>query len=716
MEEIIAIIAKELGLPTQGVRNTIDLLEGGATVPFISRYRKEATGSLNEVRIETILDRMLQLKELKRRKEYIVSTVEGLGKLTTELRSKIEGCWDAAEVEDLYLPFKPKRKTRAEAARQKGLEPLAKIIMAQGDGDINFKQFFNDKVADEAEAIQGARDIIAQWVNENSRVRQSLRMSFERTAYVDCHVIKGKEQEAQKYRTYFKVHEPLRRLASHRLLAMRRGEDEGFLKVSISPAPDSEQRIERFFIKGHGPKSQIVREAIVDAYSRLLCPSIENEFAALSKRTADLQAIEVFASNLRGLLLAPPLGERALMAIDPGIRTGCKVVILDAQGNLLHFDTIYPHSGRDKMVYAEMQMLKMIDKFEVDTIAIGSGTAGRETREFIEELYADEECPEIYMVNEDGASVYSASEVARREFPDHDVTVRGAVSIGRRLMDPLSELVKIEPKSLGVGQYQHDVDQGLLKQKLDSVTASCVNQVGVNLNTAGRELLTYVSGIGPALASNIVEFRSKHGAFRSRRELMEVPRLGAKAFEQSAGFLRIPGGENPLDNSAVHPERYQLVARMAKDLDTTIEGLLCSKEQRKQLDPAKYVDETVGLETLTDILAELEKPGRDPRPQLKRFKFDESISSINDLREGMILPGIVANVTDFGAFIDLGIKTKGLVHKSQMVEERSSAGRRQSYPDPSKILRIKQEVMVKVLSVDLERGRISLTLRGVPQN
>lgn len=701
MEEIIAVIAAETGLPLQNVRGAVQLLEQGATVPFISRYRKEVTGDMNEVQVERILDRMLELKELQHRKEYIISTIADQEKLTEELEARIRKCWDVNEIEDIYLPFKPKRKTRAEAARQKGLEPLAKIIMAQDSHPVNAGRFVTDEVKDEAEAIQGAMDIIAAWVNEDSRVRRCVRGSFERTAMFTCKVIKGKEEEGEKYRNYFDVREPLKRVASHRILAMLRGADAGILRVKIEPAADTPQRIEKLLINAHNEKSAIVQKAIQDAYTRLLCPSIENEFMALSKRTADEQAIEVFAANLRELLLAAPLGQRALMAIDPGIRTGCKVVILDAQGNLIHNDTIYPHSNRDKMVYAEMQLLKMIDKYDVKVIAIGNGTAGRETREFIEELQAGDDI-EIYMVNEDGASVYSASEVARREFPDHDVTVRGAVSIGRRLMDPLSELVKIDPKSIGVGQYQHDVDGNLLRKKLDSVTSSCVNSVGVNLNTAGRELLTYVSGIGPALALNIVNFRKENGPFASRRQLLKVPRLGAKAYEQAAGFLRIPDAKNPLDNSAVHPERYPLIEKIASDLHTDIITLLKTKELRENIQPKDYINESLGESTFADILAELEKPGRDPREKLKQFSFDNSISSIADVHADMILPGKIVNITDFGCFVDLGIKTKGLVHISKLSKKRVRNAR--------EVVKLQQEVMVKVIDVEEDRNRISLTM------
>lgn len=707
MQRIISIIAQEFGLPLTNVRNTIDLLEGGATVPFISRYRKEATGNMSEVTIEAVLDRLLQLKELLHRKEYILSIIEAQGALTDKLKETIESCWNAAVIEDIYLPYKPKRRNRAEIAKERGLEPLAKIIMAQGPGEIELSSFINDTVADEDAALQGALDIIAGWVNENPRARASLRTSFERTAIITCTVIKGKEEDAKKYRNYFGVKEPLKRCSSHRILAMRRGESEGLLRVNITPHPDSEQRIEQIFVRGNGKKSSLVRTAVHDAYRRLLTPSIENEFASISRHRAELQAIEVFAENLRELLLTPPLGARALMAIDPGIRTGCKVVILDAQGNLLHNDTIFPHASRDKMVYAEMQLLKMIDRYKIKVIAIGSGTAGRETREFIEALEPGEDV-DIYMVNEDGASVYSASEVARREFPDYDVTVRGAVSIGRRLMDPLSELVKIDPKSIGIGQYQHDVDQSLLKKKLNIVTESCVNLVGVNVNTAGKELLSYVSGIGNALALSIVNYRKEHGPFRSREELMNVPRLGAKAYEQCAGFLRIPDGDNPLDNSAVHPERYDLVRRMANDLGTDVASLLQNKEARDRIDINRYESDSTGIHTLRDIMAELEKPGRDPRTQLLKFEFDRSISSINDLRVGMILPGKVCNITDFGCFVDLGIKVKGLVHISKLADV--------PVRDPRKIVHLQQPVRVEIIDIDLDRNRISLSMRGIVQN
>lgn len=707
MDEIVSIIARELGIPTRHVANTVELLDGGATVPFISRYRKEATGSLDEVKVESILDRLLQLRELSKRKDYILSVIESQDKLTPELRIRIGQTWDSVEIEDIYLPFKPKRKTRAEAARAKGLEPLARIIMAQRDTPLDAAKFVTGEVTGADDALKGAKDIIAEWINEDSRARNRLRMLFTKTAVISSKVVKNKMSEGSKYRDYFDFSEPLRRCSSHRLLAMRRGESEGILRIDISPAADAVASLERMFVRGQGEKSRLVSEAVRDAYGRLLKPSIENEFAALSKREADKEAIEVFATNLKGLLLAPPLGARRLMAIDPGFRTGCKVVVLDSNGSLLHHDTIFPHGKTDQRVYAEMQMLKMLDRYDLHIIAIGSGTAGRETRQFAEEVTEGMDM-DIYMVNEDGASVYSASEVARREFPDYDVTVRGAVSIGRRLMDPLSELVKIDPKAIGVGQYQHDVDQAMLRQKLKSVTESCVNRVGVNLNVASRELLTYVSGLGEALAGNIIDYRNSHGEFKSRAELKKVPRLGAKAFEQCAGFLRIPGAANPLDNSAVHPERYALVARIARDLGLETGALIGDSSVRDRVKDEAYLDADMGAETLSDIFSELEKPGRDPRPKLSKFAFDESITDIDDVREGMVLPGIVANVTRFGCFVELGIKTKGLVHVSQLADRRVT--------DPSEIVRVQQHVQVKVIGVDMERGRIALSMKGVAQD
>jgi uncharacterized protein len=710
MKEIIGLIAKELNIPTLYIKNTIDLLEGGATVPFISRYRKEATGALDEVKIASILDRMLELKELKRRKEFIISAISAQEKLTPELQAKIEQSWDANEIEDYYLPYKPKRQTRAQVARQKGLEPLAKIIMSQDNSrPVGAEKFISDKVADAKEAVAGAKDIIAEWVNENASTRNLVRNMFARTATITTKVAKGKEAEGAKYRDLFNWQRPLNKLPGHRLLAAMRGNAEGILKLDLSPADYTVEKIQQRYVKGHGPKSELVAEAVTDAYTRLLKPSIENEFLSIAKRNADLEAIEVFATNLKGLLLASPLGGKRMIAIDPGFRTGCKTVVLDENGSLLHHTTIYPHSKADDVAYAEMQLLKLLDKYDIHTIAIGSGTAGRETRDFIVGIQPGD--VDIYMVNEDGASVYSASKVAREEFADYDVTVRGAVSIGRRLMDPLSELVKIDPKSIGVGQYQHDVDQSLLKKRLDSVTESCVNLVGVNLNTAGPQLLTYVSGLGSSLAKNIVDYRAAHGAFHSRRELMEVPRLGAKAFEQSAGFLRIPESDNPLDNSAVHPERYRLVERMASDLGVSVKQLVADKALQSHIEIQKYIDENTGEDTLKDILSELAKPGRDPRTPLSQFRFDDSISTIDDLAEGMLLPGIVSNVTKFGCFVDLGIKTKGLVHISQL----PVPPQHKRLSDPAQVVKVNQHVMVKVLSVDTDLSRIALSMKGVDQ-
>lgn len=703
MDEIISVIARRLDIPLKFVTNTIDLLEGGATVPFISRYRKESTGAMDEVKVESVLDMLLQLKELQRRKDYIISTIESQGKLTEELRLSISRSWDSAEVEDLYMPYKPRRRTRAQVARERGLEPLAKMIMSQRNEVRNFKPFLSDEVPTEQAAIAGASDIIAEWVSEDSRSRALLRNLFERTAVISATVIKGKEVEGAKYRDYFAYSSPLRRCSSHRLLAMRRGENEGVLRLDISPADYALEKIERLFVRPGAPCASVVKDAVSDSYRRLLKPSIENEFAALSKQQADIDAIEVFGANLRSLLLSPPLGARPLMAIDPGFRTGCKVVILDKEGALIAHDTIYPHGKQDARVYAEMQVMKLTDRYDINTVAIGSGTAGRETREFIEGLDLD---LDIYMVNEDGASVYSASEVARREFPDKDVTVRGAVSIGRRLMDPLSELVKIDPKSIGVGQYQHDVDQSMLKKKLDAVTMSCVNTVGVNVNTAGAELLAYVSGLGPVLATNIVSYRHEHGAFADRNSLKKVPRLGPKAFEQCAGFLRIPGAQNPLDASGVHPESYAIVERMAADMDCDTRTLMADAARRQAIKPEKYIGGNTGMETLRDILCELSKPGRDPRERLEKASFDTSIETIEDISVGMVLPGVVANVTNFGCFVDLGIKTKGLVHISQLSNHRVT--------NPHTIVKVQQKVQVKVIGVDLERGRISLSMKDVP--
>mgnify|MGYP003078752106 FL=1 len=667
------MIADALKLPVHHVENTLKLLQGGATIPFISRYRKEATGGLDEVQISEISSRYEKLLELSKRKETIQSTIESLGKLTDDLRRRINGCWDATELEDIYLPYKPKRKTRAEAARQKGLEPLAAWLMLQRGNalDAYVKNFVKGEVKNEEDALKGARDIIAEQVNEDEQARNQIRHQFSRQAVISAKVVKGKETDeaAAKYRDYFDFSEPLKRCSSHRLLAIRRGEAEGILKVSITPSDETEctDRLERRFVRGNNECSRQVCEAVNDAYKRLLKPAIETEFAALSKEKADDEAIRVFAGNLRQLLLAPPLGQKRVLGIDPGFRTGCKVVCLDAQGTLLHNEAIYPHPPKSEYQLAGRKLVKLVEQYRIEAIAIGNGTASRETEQFVTSLRFDREI-QVFVVSEDGASIYSASKTARDEFPDYDVTVRGAVSIGRRLMDPLAELVKIDAKSIGVGQYQHDVDQTKLKEALDQTVESCVNLVGVNVNTASSHLLTYVSGLGPVLAKNIVDYRTANGPFRSRRELLKVPRMGAKAFEQCAGFLRIPHAENPLDNSAVHPESYPIVERMAADLHCSVSDLIANRELRSRISPEKYVTDTVGLPTLTDILQELEKPGRDPRQKIQVFEFDKNVRTIDDVQEGMELPGIVTNITNFGCFVDLGIKEKGLIHVSQLAD------------------------------------------------
>lgn len=704
MEIFSKMIATALNIAVHQVKNTLTLLESGATIPFISRYRKEATGGLNEVQIAEISEQNEKLCEIAKRKETILKTIEEHGKLTAELKKRIESCWNATELEDIYLPYKPKRKTRAEAARQKGLEPLATILMMQRENNLmaRARTFINKEVKDEEEALKGARDIIAEQVSEDERSRNQLRNQFNRQAIITSKVIKGKEEEAIKYKDYFDFSEPLKRCTSHRLLAIRRGEAEGLLKVSISPDDEEcAERLERNYVRGNNECSRQVQEAVHDAYKRLLKPSIETEFAALSKEKADEEAIRVFAGNLRQLLLAPPLGQKRVMGIDPGYRTGCKVVCLDAQGNLLHNETIYPHPPKSEHALSSRKLTKLVEQYAIEAIAIGNGTASRETEAFVTNQRYDRKL-QVFVVSEDGASIYSASKTAREEFPEYDVTVRGAVSIGRRLMDPLAELVKIEAKSIGVGQYQHDVDQTALKKSLDQTVESCVNLVGVNLNTASKHLLTYVSGLGPTLAQNIVDYRTENGPFASRKELMKVPRMGAKAFEQSAGFLRIPGAKNPLDNSAVHPESYAVVERIAKDMKCSVEELIKNKELRSKIDIKKYVTPTVGLPTLTDIMQELEKPGRDPRQQIKVFEFDKNVKTIDDLKPGMVLPGIVTNITNFGCFVDVGIKENGLVHVSQI--------RREFISDPTTVVSIHEHVQVKVLSIDYERKRISMTM------
>lgn len=704
------MIADALKLPVHRVENTLKLLQGGATIPFISRYRKEATGGLDEVQISEISSRYEKLLELSKRKETIQSTIESLGKLTDDLRWRIDGCWDATELEDIYLPYKPKRKTRAEAARQKGLEPLAAWLMLQRGNalDAYVKNFVKGEVKNEEDALKGARDIIAEQVNEDEQARNQIRHQFSRQAVISAKVVKGKETDeaAAKYRDYFDFSEPLKRCSSHRLLAIRRGEAEGILKVSITPSDETEctDRLERRFVRGNNECSRQVCEAVNDAYKRLLKPAIETEFAALSKEKADDEAIRVFAGNLRQLLLAPPLGQKRVLGIDPGFRTGCKVVCLDAQGTLLHNEAIYPHPPKSEYQLAGRKLVKLVEQYRIEAIAIGNGTASRETEQFVTSQRFDREI-QVFVVSEDGASIYSASKTARDEFPDYDVTVRGAVSIGRRLMDPLAELVKIDAKSIGVGQYQHDVDQTKLKEALDQTVESCVNLVGVNVNTASSHLLTYVSGLGPVLAKNIVDYRTANGPFRSRRELLKVPRMGAKAFEQCAGFLRIPHAENPLDNSAVHPESYPIVERMAADLHCSVSDLIANRELRSRISPEKYVTDTVGLPTLTDILQELEKPGRDPRQKIQVFEFDKNVRTIDDVQEGMELPGIVTNITNFGCFVDLGIKEKGLIHVSQLADRFVS--------DPTTVVSIHQHVRVRVIGVDRERKRIALTMKGM---
>ena len=710
MEEFSQMIAAELKLPAHRIANTLKLLQGGATIPFISRYRKEATGGLDEVQIGDTQTRYEKLCELSKRKETVLSTIEEQGKLAPELKARISACWNATELEDIYLPFKPKRKTRAEAARAKGLEPLALLLMMQKENNLAAKvrNFVKGEVKDEEDALKGARDILAEQISEDERSRNLMRNQFQRQALIQSKVVKGKEAEeaSAKYRDYFDFCEPLKKCSSHRLLALRRGESEGVLKVTIFPEDEDmcNECLQRLFVRANNECAHQVEEALTDAYKRLLKPAIETEFAALSKEKADEEAIRVFAENLRQLLLAPPLGQKRVMGIDPGFRTGCKVACLDAQGTLLHNEAIYPHPPKSEYAQAARKIVKLVEQYKIEAIAIGNGTASRETEQFVTSQRYDREV-QVFVVSEDGASIYSASKTAREEFPDYDVTVRGAVSIGRRLMDPLAELVKIDAKSIGVGQYQHDVDQTKLKASLDQTVESCVNLVGVNVNTASKHLLTYVSGLGPTLAQNIVDYRTENGPFESRRQLLKVPRMGAKAYEQCAGFLRIPQAKNPLDNSAVHPESYPIVEQMAKDLNCTVADLIKDKELRSKIDLKKYVTDTVGLPTLTDILQELDKPGRDPRQKIQVFEFDKNVRTLDDLQEGMELPGIVTNITNFGCFVDIGIKENGLVHVSQLADRFVS--------NPADVVRIHQHVRVKVMSIDHERKRIQLTMKGL---
>lgn len=702
-------IAQTLSLSEKQIQQTLHLLQDGATIPFISRYRKEATGGLDEVQIEAIQTQYDKLNELAKRKDTITNTIREQGKLTYELSKRIAETWDATVLEDLYLPFKPKRRTRAEAARQKGLEPLATLLMLQREPqpEKRASTYVKGEVKDVEDALKGARDIIAEQVSEDEQARNQVRNAFTRQAVLTTKVVKGKEEEAANYRDYFDCQEPLKRCSSHRLLAIRRGETEGFLKVGISPDDDAcTERLERQFVRSHNACGMQVSLAVQDAYKRLLKPSIETEFATSSKERADEEAIHVFTANLRQLLLASPLGQKRVMGIDPGFRTGCKVVCLDAQGNLMHNENIYPHPPVSKPKEAMAKLQKMVEAYQIEAIAVGNGTASRETEEFLKRQTFHQDV-QIFVVSEQGASIYSASKIARDEFPEYDVTVRGAVSIARRLMDPLAELVKIDPKSIGVGQYQHDVDQSKLKKSLDQTVENCVNLVGVNLNTASSHLLTYISGLGPQLAQNIVNYRAEHGAFHSRKELMKVPRMGAKAFEQCAGFLRIPGAKNPLDNTAVHPESYCIVEQMANDMHCTVEELIASKELRQKIKLEHYLTDTVGMPTLKDILQELEKPGRDPRGPIKVFEFDKNVRTIEDLCIGMELPGIVGNITNFGAFVDIGIKESGLVHLSQLADRYIS--------NPNEVVSIHQHVRVKVLNIDMERKRIQLTMKRVEQ-
>ena len=706
MNDFINIIAKELNLSAKSVENTVSLLEEGCTIPFISRYRKERTGGLDEVQIDNISQKYDKLKELSKRKETIINTITELDKMTPELRKRIDACWDSTELEDLYLPYKPKRRTRAQVAREQGLEPLANIILLQRENDPEraAARFVKGDVKDVDAALKGAQDIIAEMISEDETSRNRLRGAFRRDAYITSKVVKTKKDsdEAAKYSDYFDFEEPLRRCNGNRLLAMRRGEDEGILKVSINVDDDEAiERLQRQYVHGRGACQALVEEACSDAYKRLLCPSIENEFAAISKQKADEEAIGVFAENLRQLLLAAPLGQKRVMGIDPGIRTGCKVVCLDAQGNLLYHDVVMAVGSQGNAQNAMSRFASIAKKFNAEAVAIGNGTASRETADIVKR--AELGIP-YYVVSEDGASVYSASKIAREEFPDEDVTVRGAVSIGRRLIDPLAELVKIDPKSIGVGQYQHDVDQTKLKQSLDRTVESCVNLVGVDLNTASVHLLTYVSGLGPTLAKNIIDYRKENGAFTSRAQLKKVPRLGSVAFQQCAGFLRIRNAKNPLDSSAVHPESYKIVEKMAKDAGCTVKALMESADKRKEIELSKYVTAEVGMPTLNDIMKELEKPGRDPRAEIETFEFDPNVHTPEDLIAGMILPGIVTNITKFGAFVDVGVHQDGLVHISQMADRYIS--------DPLEVVHLHQHVKVRVVEVDRKRNRISLSMKN----
>lgn len=703
------LIGQELGIQEKRVESTIALLEEGCTIPFISRYRKEMTGALDEVQVAAISDKVCKLKEIEKRKQTILSTIEEQGKLTEELSKRIESSWDSTELEDIYIPYKPKRRTRAEAARQKGLEPLAQYLMLQTNGDVDKKASMfvckEKNVPDVSEALKGAMDIIAETVSENERARNAVRNNFRQSAVISSKVIKGKETEGQKYRDYFDFSEKLSRCASHRLLAMRRGEAEGVLRVNISGEDDvCMERLNRQFVRNSSESAEYVADAVADSFKRLLKPSIETEFANQSKEIADREAIRIFVRNLEQLLMSPPLGQKRVLAIDPGFRTGCKVVCLDAEGNLLHNEAIYPHPPKHERTAAGNKLWTLVKQYKTEAISIGNGTASRETEDFVRGLGLPSNI-QVYVVSEDGASIYSASKVAREEFPDYDVTVRGAVSIGRRLMDPLAELVKIDPDAIGVGQYQKDVDQTELKHALDQTVVNCVNKVGVNVNTASKHLLMYVSGLGAAIAQNIVKYRATNGAFKSRRELLNVPKLGPKAFEQCAGFLRIEGGTQPLDNSAVHPESYHIVEQMACDQHCSVAALMTEKKIRQRIDISRYVSENTGLPTLEDIMKELEKPSRDPRQPLTAFSFDVNVKELKDVKEGMVLPGIVTNITNFGCFVDVGVHTKGLVHISELADR--------FVKDPTEVVQLHQHVKVRVMNIDLERGRLALSMKNM---
>lgn len=705
----IALVAKKLGLHEWQVENTIRLMDGGATIPFISRYRKEMTGSLDEVKLMHVREEYDKLNELDARREAVIKSIEEQEKMTDELRQKIESAVSMSELEDIYLPYRPKRRTRATIAREKGLEPLATLIMEQKDSapELRAEAFLTDDVKTAEDAIAGASDIIAEWINEDETARRQLRLLFEKEAVIYSKVVKGKEAEGIKFSDYYEWSEPLRKCPSHRLLAMRRGEDEGFLRLEIAPDEDKAINIlDSIFIKSRNASSDIIKSAVRDSWKRLLSASLETEFRNISKEKADNEAIAVFADNLRQLLLAPPLGEKNVLGIDPGFRTGCKIVCLDRQGNLIHNETIYPHPPQNETAKSVRKVASLVEAYKIEAIAIGNGTASRETEDFIKKWVRFDTEIQVFVVSEAGASIYSASKAAREEFPDYDVTVRGSVSIGRRLMDPLAELVKIDPKSIGVGQYQHDVDQLKLQKSLDDVVMSCVNAVGVEVNTASRHLLTYVSGLGPQLAQNIIDYRTENGPFRSRKELLKVKRMGEKAFEQSAGFLRIRNAENPLDSSAVHPESYHVVEKMSKDLGCDVRELINDDSRRKQITLEKYVTPVTGLPTLKDIIQELAKPGRDPRSKIKEFRFAD-IHTMDDLVPGMVVPGIVTNVTKFGAFVDIGIKQDGLVHVSNLASKYVS--------DPSTIVKLHQHVIVKVIGVDIERKRVQLSMKDTEQ-